>query len=175
MELLFGVVVLVVVIVIVFLVKSAIVVPQGNEYIVERLGKYRCTLLEGFHILSPNVDNVAYKRSMKEEFVDFFDQPCITADALRLHIDSIISIQVVNARQSAYEIEDYHSAVARLAQTSLYSAVGKISLDNIFESIEDLNRQVLEVLNGAIQNWGIKVLRYEIKDIRIADKKPAEI
>ncbi len=164
-SLLIGVVALVVFIVVV-LVKSAVVVPQRSEYVVERLGKYRTTLGAGFHILIPFLDRIAYKRSLKEEPIDIPAQTCITADNVTMEVDGILYLQVVNARQSAYGIENYHFATAQLAQTSLRSAIGKISLDNTFEAREILNQQVVEALDEAAQNWGIKVLRYEIKDIQ---------
>ncbi len=164
-SLLIGVVVLVVFIVVV-LVKSAVIVPQRNEYVVERLGKYRTTLGAGFHILIPFLDRIAYKRSLKEEPIDIPAQTCITADNVTMEVDGILYLQVVNARQSAYGIENYHFATSQLAQTSLRSAIGKISLDNTFEAREILNQQVVQALDEAAQNWGIKVLRYEIKDIQ---------
>jgi len=164
MELLFGVGVLVV-FVIVVLVKTAIVVPQRHEYVVERLGKYRTTLEAGFHILVPFLDKIAYRRNLKEELVDIGSQTCITADNVTLEVDGIMYIQVVNSRQSAYGIDNYHVAASQLAQTSLRSAIGKISLDNTFEAREALNQEVVNAIDDAAQNWGIKVLRYEIKDI----------
>ncbi|MCW5201439.1 MAG: stomatin-like protein [Candidatus Electrothrix communis] len=164
MELLFGVAVLVVFIVVI-LIKTAIVVPQRHEYVVERLGKYRTTLEAGFHVLIPFLDKIAYRRNLKELPVDIGGQTCITADNVTLQVDGIMYIQVVNSRQSAYGIEDYHFAASQLAQTSLRSAIGKISLDNTFEARENLNQQVVEAIDDAAQNWGIKVLRYEIKDI----------
>lgn len=164
-SLLIGVVALVVFIVVV-LVKSAVVVPQRSEYVVERLGKYRTTLGAGFHILIPFLDRIAYRRSLKEEPIDIPAQTCITADNVTMEVDGILYLQVVNARQSAYGIENYHFATAQLAQTSLRSAIGKISLDNTFEARVTLNQQVVEALDEAAQNWGIKVLRYEIKDIQ---------
>ncbi|CAK8724175.1 SPFH domain, Band 7 family protein [Candidatus Electrothrix aarhusensis] len=165
MELLFGVIVFVVFIVVILL-KTAIVVPQRHEYVVERLGKYRTTLEAGFHVLWPFFDKIAYKRNLKEFPVDIGGQTCITADNVTLEVDGIMYIQVVNSRQSAYGIDDYHFAASQLAQTSLRSAIGKISLDNTFEARENLNQQVVEAIDDAAQNWGIKVLRYEIKDIQ---------
>lgn len=164
-SLLIGVVALVVFIIVV-LVKAAVVVPQRNEYVIERLGKYRTTLRAGFHILIPFLDRIAYKRILKEEPIDIPAQTCITADNVTMEVDGVLYLQVVNARQSAYGIENYHFATAQLAQTSLRSAIGKISLDNTFEAREILNQQVVEALDEAAQNWGIKVLRYEIKDIQ---------
>ena len=155
-----------VVFVVVVLVKTAVVVDQQYEYVVERLGKYRTTLEAGFHILIPFFDKVAYKRSLKEQSIDIPAQTCITADNVSMEIDGCLYLQVVNSRLSAYGIDNYHYAVAQLAQTSLRSAIGKISLDNTFEARESLNQQVVEALDEASQNWGVKVLRYEIKDIQ---------
>jgi regulator of protease activity HflC (stomatin/prohibitin superfamily) len=165
MEMLVGVGVLVA-FVVVILIKTAVVVPQRNEYVVERLGKYRTTLSAGFHILIPFLDRIAYKRSLKEEPIDIPAQTCITADNVTMEVDGVLYLQVMNARQSAYGIENYHFAASQLAQTSLRSAIGKISLDNTFEARESLNQQVVDALDEAAQNWGIKVLRYEIKDIQ---------
>lgn len=164
-NLLIGVVALVV-FVFVILVKTAVVVDQQYEYVIERLGKYRTTLEAGFHILIPFFDKVAYKRSLKEASIDIPAQTCITADNVSMEIDGCLYLQVINSRLSAYGIDNYHFAVAQLAQTSLRSAIGKISLDNTFEARENLNRQVVEALDEASQNWGVKVLRYEIKDIQ---------
>ena len=155
-----------VVFVVVVLVKTAVVVDQQYEYVVERLGKYRTTLEAGFHILIPFFDKVAYKRSLKEQSIDIPAQTCITADNVSMEVDGCLYLQVVNSRLSAYGIDNYHYAVAQLAQTSLRSAIGKISLDNTFEARENLNQQVVDALDEASQNWGVKVLRYEIKDIQ---------
>ena len=152
--------------VVLVLLKTAVVVDQQCEYVIERLGKFRTTLEAGFHILVPFLDKVAYKRSLKEESIDIPAQTCITADNVTMEIDGCLYMQVVNSRLSAYGIENYHFAVTQLAQTSLRSAIGKISLDNTFEARETLNRQVVEALDEASQNWGVKVLRYEIKDIQ---------
>ena len=151
---------------VVVLVKTAVVVDQQYEYVIERLGKYRTTLEAGFHILIPFFDKVAYKRSLKEQSIDIPAQTCITADNVSMEIDGCLYLQVVNSRLSAYGIDNYHYAVAQLAQTSLRSAIGKISLDNTFEARENLNQQVVDALDEASQNWGVKVLRYEIKDIQ---------
>ena len=164
-NMLIGVFVLVVFIIVV-LVKTAVVVEQQYEYVIERLGKYRTTLEAGFHILIPFFDKVAYKRSLKEQSIDIPAQTCITADNVSMEVDGCLYLQVVNSRLSAYGIENYHYAVAQLAQTSLRSAIGKISLDNTFEARENLNQQVVDALDEASQNWGVKVLRYEIKDIQ---------
>jgi Membrane protease subunits, stomatin/prohibitin homologs len=163
--LLIGMIVLAVFIVIV-LFMCVVVVAQQYEYVVERLGKYHLTLGAGFHLLIPFLDKVAYKRSLKEEAIDIPPQACITSDNVSMQIDGFLYLQVINSRLSAYGVQNYHYAVAQLAQTSLRSAIGKIPLDTTFEARETLNRQVVEALDEASQNWGVKVLRYEIKDIQ---------
>ncbi len=151
---------------VVVLWKTAVVVPQRSEYVVERLGKYKTTLEAGFHILIPFLDVVAYRRILKEEPIDIAAQTCITADNVTLEVDGILYLQVVNSKMSAYGIDDYRFAATQLAQTSLRSAIGKISLDNTFEARESLNGQVVMALDEATASWGVKVLRYEIKDIQ---------
>lgn len=147
------------------LFKTAIVVPQRSEFIVERLGKYSKTIGAGFHILIPFFDKVAYKRVLKEEPIDISAQTCITSDNVTLEVDGILYLQVVDSKRSAYGIDNYHFAASQLAQTSLRSAIGKIELDKTFEARENLNGQVVDALDEAAENWGVKVLRYEIKDI----------
>lgn len=154
------------IIVVVVLFKTAVVVPQRTEIIIERLGKYRTTLGAGFHILIPFLDKVAYSRSLKEEPIDIPAQTCITADNVTLEIDGILYLQVINSKMSSYGIDDYRFAASQLAQTSLRSAIGKITLDSTFEARETLNGQVVLALDEAAGNWGVKVLRYEIKDIK---------
>jgi len=158
--------VIIIVAVIFILIKTAIVVPQRSEYVVERLGKYSKTMGAGFHILIPFIDKVAYRRSLKEEPLDISAQTCITSDNVTLEVDGILYLQVVNTQLSAYGIDNYHFAASQLAQTSLRSAIGKIELDKAFEARETLNSQVVDALDEAAENWGVKVLRYEIKDIQ---------
>jgi len=153
------------ILVVVVLLKTATIVPQRSEFIVERLGKYRKTLGAGFHILIPFLDKVSYKRSLKEEVMDIPSQTCITKDNVTVQVDGVIYIQVVDSKQSAYGIEHYKSAAIQLAQTSLRSAIGKIDLDKTFEERESINQAVVEAVDEAAQGWGGKVLRYEIKDI----------
>ena len=152
--------------VVLVLFKSAVIVPQKSEFIVERLGKYANTLGAGFHILLPFLDRVAYKRSLKEEVMDIPSQVCITRDNVSVEIDGVIYMQVQDARLSAYGIENYYIAATQLAQTSLRSAIGKIDLDKTFEERETINQQVVHAVDEAAQSWGVKVLRYEIKDIK---------
>lgn len=151
---------------VVVLIKTAVIVPQRMEYVIERLGKYRDTIQAGFHILIPFFDNIAYRRTLKEEPIDIAAQTCITADNVTLEIDGVLYLQVIDSKKSAYGIDNYHFAVAQLAQTSLRSAIGKIDLDKTFEARETLNGQVVMALDEAAINWGVKVLRYEIKDIQ---------
>ena len=153
------------VVVIIVLIKTAIVVPQRSEFIVERLGKYSKSLQAGFHILIPFIDTVAYKRSLKEEVIDVPSQSCITADNITLEIDGVLYLQVLNSKQSAYGIDNYHIACTQLAQTSLRSAIGKMELDRTFEEREAINAEIVSAIDEAAGNWGVKVLRYEISDI----------
>ena len=152
-------------IVIILLVKTAVIVPQKIEYIIERLGKYSKTLNAGFHILIPFLDTVAYKRTLKEEVLDIPSQDCITTDNVSVSVDGVLYLQVMDSKLSAYGIDNYRLAASQLAQTSLRSVIGKIELDRTFEERESLNQQVVAAIDEAAQNWGVKVLRYEIKDI----------
>ena len=153
------------VIIIVLLIKTAIIVPQRSEYVIERLGKYRKSIGAGFHILIPFFDKVAYKRILKEEVMEIPPLDCITSDNVSVSLDGVLYIQVIDSKLSAYGIDDYRVAASQLAQTSLRSVIGKIELDRTFEERESLNQQVVAAIDEAAQNWGIKVLRYEIKDI----------
>ena len=153
------------VIIIILLIKTAVVVPQRSEFVVERLGKYSKSLSAGFHILVPFLDKIAYKRSLKEEVMDVPSQDCITTDNVTVSVDGILYIQVIDSKLSAYGIDNYKFAAGQLAQTSLRSVIGKIELDRTFEERESLNQQVVAAIDEAAQNWGVKVLRYEIKDI----------
>ena len=153
------------VLVIVVLVKSAVVVPQKQEFIVERLGKFRKTLGAGFHILFPFIDNVAYRFTLKEELFDIPSQTCITRDNVTVEVDGLIYLQVIDSKMAAYGINDYRRASSQLAQTTLRSSIGKIDLDKTFEERESINAQVVDSIDEAAQSWGVKVLRYEVKDI----------
>lgn len=153
------------IIIIILLIKTAVIVPQRSEFVIERLGKFRQSLSAGFHILFPFLDRVAYKRSLKEEVMDIPSQDCITTDNVTVSVDGILYIQVIDSKLSAYGIDDYKFAAGQLAQTSLRSVIGKIELDRTFEERDTLNQQVVAAIDEAAQNWGVKVLRYEIKDI----------
>lgn len=151
--------------VIVTVAKTARIVPQREQFVIERLGKYSRTLDAGFHILIPFLDRVAYKHSMKEIAVDVPQQTCITRDNIQVDIDGIIYLQVVDARAASYGITDYYFATTQLAQTTLRSEIGKIELDKTFEERDVINARVVETVDKAAEPWGIKVLRYEVKDI----------
>jgi regulator of protease activity HflC (stomatin/prohibitin superfamily) len=151
--------------VIVVLLKTARVVPQREQFVVERLGKYAKTLDAGFHILVPFVDVVAYKHTLKEQTLDVPSQSCITKDNISVEIDGVIYMQVSDARAASYGIENYVFATSQLAQTTLRSEIGKIELDRTFEERETINAQVVAAVDRAAEPWGVKILRYEIKDI----------
>ena len=151
--------------VVVILLKTARVVPQREQFVIERLGKYAKTLDAGFHILVPFVDVVAYKHTLKEQTVDVPSQSCITKDNISVEIDGVIYLQVNDARAASYGIQDYLFATSQLAQTTLRSEIGKIELDRTFEERETINSQVVHAVDRAAEPWGVKILRYEIKDI----------
>ena len=151
--------------IVVILVKTAVIVPQKSEFVIERLGKYSRTLGAGFHILVPFMDRVAYRYVLKEEVFDIPSQTCITKDNVTVEVDGLIYLQVVDSKLSAYGINDYRMASSQLAQTTLRSCIGRIDLDKTFEERETINSQVVESIDQAAQAWGVKVLRYEVKDI----------
>lgn len=152
-------------IVLIALLKGAVVVPQRTQYVIERLGKYSRTLDAGLHLLVPFWDRVAYRHSLKEDALDVPKQSCITKDNITVDVDGIMYLQVVDAKSASYGIENYRYAVAQLAQTTLRSEIGKIELDRTFEERESINGAVVAAIDKASVPWGIKVLRYEIKDI----------
>jgi len=145
--------------------RTAVVVPQQSAYVIEQLGRYRASLNAGFHILIPFVDRVAYKHSLKEVAIDVPEQVCITRDNVQVHVDGILYLKVLNPERASYGINDYRFAVSQLAQTTLRSEVGKIELDRTFEERTNINLQVVDELDKATEPWGVKVLRYEIKNI----------
>ena len=153
------------ILVIVVLLKTARVVPQREQFIIERLGKYSKTLDAGFHLLVPFVDVVAYKHTLKEQTLDVPSQSCITKDNISVEIDGVIYMQVSDSRAASYGIENYVFATSQLAQTTLRSEIGKIELDRTFEERVTINSQVVEAVDRAAEPWGVKILRYEIKDI----------
>jgi regulator of protease activity HflC (stomatin/prohibitin superfamily) len=159
------VVLAIVVLVVIVLGKTATVVPQQSAYVVETLGRYSRTLQAGFHILVPFVDRIAYRHSLKEDAVDIAEQVCITKDNVQVGVDGVLYLQVLDARNASYGITNYRFAITQLAQTTLRSEIGKIDLDRTFEERARINTNVVSELDKASEPWGVKVLRYEIKNI----------
>ena len=159
------VVLAIVALVVIVLAKTATVVPQQSAYVVETLGRYNRTLQAGFHILIPFVDRIAYRHSLKEDAVDIPEQICITRDNVQVGVDGVLYLQVLDARNASYGITNYKFAIAQLAQTTLRSEIGKIELDRTFEERSRINTNVVSELDKASEPWGVKVLRYEIKNI----------
>ena len=151
--------------VLVVIAKTAIVVPQQNAYIVEYLGKYRKTMQAGFHILIPFVERIAYRHNLKERAVDIPEQICITRDNVQVGVDGVLYMKVLDAQRASYGIGDFIFAISQLAQTTLRSEIGKIVLDRTFEERGTINASVVMELDKASDPWGVKVLRYEIKNI----------
>jgi regulator of protease activity HflC (stomatin/prohibitin superfamily) len=151
--------------------KTAVVVPQQSAFVVERLGRYNATLNAGFHILVPFVDVIRYRHTLKEMAVDIPAQVCITRDNVQVGVDGILYLKILNAERASYGISDYIFAISQLAQTTLRSEVGKIDLDRTFEERTTINTAVVGELDKASEAWGVKVLRYEIKNIQ----PPADI
>src|SRR5215213_1372652 len=149
----------------VVLAKTAIVVPQQSAFVVERLGRYSGTISAGFHILVPFMDVIRYKHSLKESAVDIPAQVCITRDNVQVQVDGVLYLKVLNPERASYGISDFVFAISQLAQTTLRSEVGKIDLDRTFEERTNINLQVVTELDKASEAWGVKVLRYEIKNI----------
>ena len=155
----------VVIVILVVIIKTAVVVPQQSAYVVENLGKYSRTLVAGFHILVPFIERIAYKHTLKEQAIDVEEQICITADNVQVGVDGVLYLQVMDARNASYGIGEYLFAIAQLAQTTLRSEIGKIELDKTFEERNHINLRVVAELDKASEPWGVKVLRYEIKNI----------
>ena len=160
------IVLLVVAVFVLFVVyRTAVVVPQQSAYVVERLGRYHATMNAGFHLLMPFVDVIRYRHSLKETAWDIAAQVCITRDNVQVGVDGILYLKVLNPERASYGISDYLFAITQLAQTTLRSEVGKIDLDRTFEERGTINTQVVSELDKASEAWGVKVLRYEIKNI----------
>jgi regulator of protease activity HflC (stomatin/prohibitin superfamily) len=155
----------IVLLVVVVLFKTAVIVPQQSAYVIERLGRYSRTLQAGFHILLPFLDSVAYKHTLKEQAVDISEQLCITRDNVQVGVDGVLYLQVLEPQQASYGITNYIFAISQLAQTTLRSEVGKIDLDRTFEERSSINRLIVNELDQASAPWGVKVLRYEIRNI----------
>lgn len=153
------------VVVIFILAKTALVVPQQSAFVIERLGKFSRTVHAGFHILIPFIERVAYRHTLKEQAADIDEQVCITKDNVQVGVDGILYLQVLDASRASYGIGNYMFAIAQLAQTTLRSEIGKIVLDRTFEERGSINANVVQELDRASDPWGVKVLRYEIKNI----------
>jgi regulator of protease activity HflC (stomatin/prohibitin superfamily) len=161
----FIVIVLLAVMALIVIAKTAIVVPQQSAFVVERLGRFSAILNAGFHVLLPFVDVIRYRHSLKEIAVDIPAQVCITRDNVQVGVDGVLYLKVLNPERASYGISDYMFAISQLAQTTLRSEVGKIDLDRTFEERTNINTQVVSELDKASEAWGVKVLRYEIKNI----------
>jgi regulator of protease activity HflC (stomatin/prohibitin superfamily) len=153
------------ILVLIVLAKTAVVVPQQSAYVVETLGRYNRTIQAGFHILVPFIDRVAYRHNLKEEAMDIPEQVCITRDNVQVGVDGVLYLQVLDASKASYGITNYRFAIIQLAQTTLRSEIGKIELDRTFEERATINANVVSELDKASAPWGVKVLRYEIKNI----------
>ncbi|MFZ0455058.1 MAG: stomatin-like protein [Ignavibacteriaceae bacterium] len=140
-------------------------VPQRSAFIVERLGKYNSTLEAGFHILIPFVDRVAYKQTLKEQALDVPSQMCITRDNISVEVDGILYLQVMDPMKASYGINNYQFAATQLAQTTMRSIIGKLELDKTFEERETINSTIVDAVDKASEPWGVKVTRYEVKNI----------
>jgi len=172
MELSFGTVALVIfIIAMVFVFKTINVVPQQHAWVVERLGKFHAVLAPGLNIVVPFVDRIAYKHVLKEIPLDVPPQVCITRDNTQLQVDGILYFQVTDAMRASYGSSNYIQAITQLAQTTLRSVIGKMELDKTFEERDHINTTIVNAIDESAANWGVKVLRYEIKDLT----PPAEI
>ena len=153
------------IVVLILFIKTAVVVPQQNAYVVERLGKFSGVLDAGFHILVPFLDVIRYRHTLKEQAIDIQEQICITNDNVQVHVDGILYLKVLDPQRSSYGIADYHFAITQLAQTTLRSEIGKCELDRTFEERTAINTAIVTELDKATEPWGVKVLRYEIRNI----------
>ncbi|WP_028101280.1 SPFH domain-containing protein [Pseudoduganella violaceinigra] len=166
MEISFGSVTLVIfVVALVFVFKTINVVPQQHAWVVERLGKYHATLGPGLNIVVPFIDRIAYKHVLKEIPLDVPSQVCITKDNTQLQVDGILYFQVTDAMRASYGSSNYIAAITQLAQTTLRSVIGRMELDKTFEERDHINSTVVNAIDESAANWGVKVLRYEIKDL----------
>ena len=150
---------------IIILAKTAVVVPQQAAYVIERLGRYAGTLQAGFHVLTPFVDVVRYRHSLKETAIDIAEQICITRDNVQVGVDGVLYLKILDAERASYGISNYVFAITQLCQTTLRSEVGKLDLDKTFEERGQINLAVVGEVDKASEPWGVKVLRYEIKNI----------
>src|SRR5450830_1354082 len=150
---------------IIFVVKTIKVVPQQHAWVVERLGKYHATLGPGLNIVVPFIDRIAYKHVLKEIPLDVPPQVCITRDNTQLQVDGILYFQITDPMRASYGSSNYIAAITQLAQTTLRSVIGKMELDKTFEERDHINTTIVNAIDESAANWGVKVLRYEIKDL----------
>src|SRR5512136_229776 len=162
-----GTVILIGVIILGFILIASMikVVPQRSAYIVERLGKYKGTLLAGFNVLFPFIDKVRYKHTLKEQAIDVASQICITRDNIAVEVDGILYLQVLDPQKASYGIDNYRFASIQIAQTTMRSVIGKLELDKTFEERETINVTIVDAVDKASEPWGVKVTRYEVKNI----------
>ncbi len=154
-----------IVLALVIFISTVKIVPQKSAYIIERFGKYNNTLLAGFHVIIPLVDKVAYKHTLKEQVIDVSAQTCITKDNISVEVDGVLYLQVTEPKSASYGIDNYHFASVQLAQTTMRSIIGKMELDKTFEERDAINSIIVEAVDKASDPWGVKVARYEIKNI----------
>jgi regulator of protease activity HflC (stomatin/prohibitin superfamily) len=154
------------ILIVVAIMKTARIVPQKSAFIVERLGKYVNTLEAGLHLLVPFLDRVAYKHSLKEVAVDVPPQTCITNDNIAVEVDGVLYLQVIDPVKASYGIDSYMFASTQLAQTTMRSEIGKLELDRTFEERDQINAQIITAVDKASNPWGVKITRYEIKNIQ---------
>ena len=155
----------IVVVILIIFAKTIRIVPQKTAFIIERLGKYRDTLLAGLHILLPFIDKVSYKHTLKEQALDVASQTCITQDNIAVEVDGILYLQVIDPQKASYGINNYQFAATQLAQTTMRSVIGKLELDKTFEERDAINTQIVDAVDKASDPWGVKVTRYEVKNI----------
>lgn len=153
------------IVLILVLIKTVVVVPQRSTYIVERLGKFHASLDPGLHFLIPFVDRTAYKHTLKEQAIDVASQTCITQDNISVEVDGVLYLQIMDPQKASYGIDDYRYASIQLAQTTMRSIIGQMELDKTFEERSTINSTILQALDDASDPWGIKVTRYEVKNI----------
>lgn len=165
MEALVPVLVGVIIFVFILFIRTIRIVPQRSAFIIERLGKYNSTLDAGFHILMPFIDKVAYKHTLKEQAIDVPSQICITRDNIAVEVDGILYLQVIDPMKASYGINNYQFAATQLAQTTMRSVIGKLELDKSFEERESINSAIVDAVDKASEPWGVKVTRYEVKNI----------
>ncbi|MDR0549576.1 MAG: paraslipin [Deltaproteobacteria bacterium] len=141
------------------------IVPQNEAYVVERLGKYSETLLSGFHILIPFIDRVSYRHTLKEQVIDVPPQICITRDNISVEVDGVLYMTVMDPKNASYGVNNYHNAAIQMSQTTMRSVIGKLELDRTFEERETMNTEIINAVDKASAPWGVKVNRYEVKNI----------